>query len=110
VAALAAAGTGEAVGQDAAFEVAAEFALDVSWHRSARRALAREFAPGCEVALRGAIEHSALGLAAAIGRGARGAQGALADMTILIGELRWRTGPLYSMWYGEAVHESCPVR
>jgi hypothetical protein len=75
VTALATAGTGKAVGENAAFEVAAKFALDVGRHRSARRTVTREFEPGRQVALHGAIEQCAFWLAAAIARGARGRAG-----------------------------------
>src|SRR5512143_306256 len=72
VPALATPGAGETLGKDAAFEVAAKFALDVGRHRTARRTVTREFEPGRQVALHGAIEQCALGLAAAVERGARG--------------------------------------
>ena len=69
VAAVGAAGPSEAVGEDAAFQIAAEFPLDVGG-RGAARFVLRQFEPGRQVGLHGAIEHRALGLAATIGGGA----------------------------------------
>ena len=66
VAAVGAAGPSEAVGEDAAFQIAAEFPLDVGG-RGAARFVLRQFEPGRQVGLHGAIEHRALGLAATIG-------------------------------------------
>ena len=69
MAAVGAAGPSEAVREDAAFQIAAEFPLDVGG-RGAARFVLRQFEPGRQVGLHGAIEHRALGLAATIGGGA----------------------------------------
>ena len=66
VAAVSTAGAGEAVGQYAAFEVAAEFAFDECWRAPPRRVVV-EFQPGRQMALHGSVEQRALGLPAAIG-------------------------------------------
>jgi len=70
-----AAGRGEAMGQDATFEGAATFALDVGRHRAALLRVTGKFKPGRQMTLPGAIEHGAFGLAAAIERGVRGRAG-----------------------------------
>ncbi len=62
VAALPTTGAGETVGEDAALQVAAEFALDVGRHWVAViEPVAPEREPGREVGLHGAIEQRALG-------------------------------------------------
>ena len=68
VPALPAAGAGEAVGQDAALQVAAELALDVGGYRFITRAGQRE--PGREVGLHGAVQQRALGPAPPVRRSA----------------------------------------
>ena len=67
---LGAARAGEAVGEDAAFEVAAKFPLNVCWCRMARCIL-RQFEPGDQVSLHGTVEHAAFGLATTIGGSTR---------------------------------------
>ena len=52
--------------ENAAFEIAAELAFDMGWAGSALAAIAREFEPGGEVRLHGAIEHGTFGPATAI--------------------------------------------
>ena len=59
VAALGAAGAGKAVGEDAAFEVAAEFPFDMGRRRSALPGIAGAFEPGRQVSLHGAVEQGA---------------------------------------------------
>ena len=63
-------GAGKAVGEDAAFEIAAEAALDVGRRRLTARP-AGEFQPGGEMRLDGAIPQGLLGTAALITLGAR---------------------------------------
>lgn len=57
------AGAGEAMGQDAAFEVTAEFPLHVGRRRAPRFVL-RPFEPGSQMRLYRAVEDGAFGLAA----------------------------------------------
>ena len=60
--ALPATGAGEAMSEVAAFQIAAELALDVGWHRIAiDGAVARQRQSSREVGLHGAIEQRALG-------------------------------------------------
>jgi len=63
-------GVGKAVGEDAAFEIAAEATLDIRRRRLAERT-AGEFQPGGEVRLDGAIPQRLLGTAALITLGVR---------------------------------------
>ena len=65
MAALVTAGAGEAVGEDATFEVAAEFAFDQCRRTPSLRVVV-EFQPGRQMGLHGAVEQRALGLTAAI--------------------------------------------
>jgi hypothetical protein len=59
-------GRGEAVSEDAAFEVTTKFSLDVGRHRPPRFVL-RQFEPGGQMRLHRAVEHGTFGLAATIG-------------------------------------------
>jgi len=69
VAALPTTGAGETVGEDAALQVAAEFALDVGRHWVAvSEPIAPEREPRREVGLHGAIEQGALGPPPAVRR------------------------------------------
>ena len=62
MAALGAAGTGKAVGADAAFEVAAQFPFDVSRRRSAGPTVSGAFQPGRQMGVHRAVEQGAFGL------------------------------------------------
>ena len=68
--AVGAAGTGEAVGEDAAVEVAAQFPLGDRW-RARSGAIILQCQPGGKMGLRRAIEQRVLGLATALDGTAR---------------------------------------
>ena len=70
MAAIRATGAGKAVGEDAAFEIAAEFALRCRWG-SLTGALIVKRQPRRQVRLNSVIEQRTLGLAAAIDGAAR---------------------------------------